>query len=66
MPPRTRKLLKELKAWCDQEHGRQAEVARYLKLPRQAISNWFGERSWPTGEQVLAIQEFLGKQKHSK
>ncbi|HTD15320.1 MAG TPA: helix-turn-helix transcriptional regulator [Chthoniobacterales bacterium] len=66
MPPRTQTLLKELKTWCDQKHGRQVEVARYLKLPPQAINNWFGKRSEPTGEQVLAIQEFLRKQKHSK
>ena len=59
VPPRTEQLLRELKAWCDQKHGRQSEIARYLGVPRQAINNWFGGRNWPTGEQVLAIQEFL-------
>jgi hypothetical protein len=64
MPRGTEKVLDELKTWCFENHGRQ--VVRYLNLPRQALANWFGERNWPIGEQVLVIQGFLAKQKGEK
>ena len=62
-PSRVTRLVSELKAWSDEQHGRQSELARYLGISRQAINNWFGGRSGPTAEQALAIQEFLAKQK---
>jgi hypothetical protein len=67
MPPRIDKLLQELKLWCDEHHGRKAEVARFLGLPRQAVSNWFGSRErYPTAEQALAIQEFLAQKRRER
>jgi len=60
MPPRTERLLKELKEWCDvRGYGAKAEAARAIGVKRQAVSDWFSARQEPTGEQVLAIQEFL-------
>jgi hypothetical protein len=61
-------LLSEAEAWCDQERGRRTQLARYLNVGLPAISTWFAEyrkprpAKQPTGEQVLAIQEFLAKQ----
>jgi hypothetical protein len=57
----TKKLLKELKAWCDEPgtRGRRVEVANFLGTPRQTITNWFNGRQQPTGEQALVILKFL-------
>jgi transcriptional regulator with XRE-family HTH domain len=63
MPPRTQKVLDSLKAWCDQGRGRQSEVADVIGTTRQAINHWFAGRQQPTAEQILAVQEFLAKQR---
>ena len=66
---RVRRLLAEAKLWCDQERGRRAKLARIIGVSPQAISGWFREaerkhpRKQPTGEQVLALAEFLTKAK---
>ena len=57
---RIRQLLAELKAWCDQKHGRRVEAAAFLGVKPSAVSDWFYERKHHTGEQALAIQELLG------
>ena len=61
MPPRTQKILDELKAWCDEERGRRTEASRALGVTTQAITDWFGKRRQPTAEQILAVQEFLAQ-----
>ena len=68
MPPRTEKLLAEIKAWCDQERGRQSELARFLGTSRQAVSDWFKpeKKKSPTAEQALAMLEFLKQQRTRK
>jgi transcriptional regulator with XRE-family HTH domain len=58
-PPRTEKFLAEVKEFCDQKLGRRSELARFLGEPRQTITNLLNGRSSPTGEQVLAIHDFL-------
>lgn len=59
----TNDLLVKLREWCEQEHGRKSEVARYLGIPAQALSNMFRatDPQQPTGEQALMIQAFLKK-----
>jgi hypothetical protein len=61
MAQETKKLLMELKAWCDEPgtKGRRVEVAKFLGTPRQTITNWFKGRQQPTGEQALAVLKFL-------
>ena len=66
MPPKTQKLLDDLKEWCDQERGRRLAIAELLGLSRQAITNWFSGRQQPTSEQILTVQEFLAKQRRAK
>jgi DNA-binding transcriptional regulator YiaG len=64
--PRIRKLLNELQQWCSQEWGRQAEVARVLGVFPQTVSAWFADQKQPTGEQALAILEFLKAQRRRR
>jgi plasmid maintenance system antidote protein VapI len=59
MPQRTAKLLLMLKLWADQQRGRRAEIARYLGMPRQVVTDILNGRQNPTSEQALAIQEYL-------
>jgi hypothetical protein len=64
MPPRTEKLLAELKSWCTDQsgrtiRGRNAEAGRAAGTTRQAVNDWFAGKRQPTAEQALAILEFL-------
>ena len=64
--PEVIRLLDELKAWCEEQHGRQVEVARVLGLNRQRISDWFALRTLPSLGTGLRIQSFLRTQKQKK
>ena len=64
--PRMQKLLAELRQWCDQQHGRQTEVARYLGVRPSTVNDWFTGRKQAMGEQALAIQEFLKAQRRRR
>jgi len=66
MPTETKKLLEELKAWCDEERGRRVQVAHLLDTSRQTLANWFAARQEPTGEQALVVFKFLEEQKRQK
>jgi hypothetical protein len=66
MSERTRELLEALKAWCDLEYGRRAEAARAIGTTRQTVSDWFAGRKQLTGEQALAAQAFLAKQRRRR
>jgi hypothetical protein len=67
MGSETKKLFKELKAWCDEPgtRGRRVEVAKLLGTSRQTITNWLRGRQQPTGEQALRVLKFL-KEKQMK
>jgi DNA-binding transcriptional regulator YiaG len=58
----TKKLLQEVKAWCEQQHGRQSELARRFRITPQSVSNWFAGTQELTGEQALALQLLLKKE----
>jgi DNA-binding transcriptional regulator YiaG len=45
-----------------EERGRRSEFARLVGIERQAVTDWLAGRQEPTGEQVLALVEFLEKQ----
>jgi hypothetical protein len=55
--------LDELRDWCAAEHGRQARVARELKVEphvsRDLVNDWLFERKKPSLEQYFALQTFL-------
>jgi transcriptional regulator with XRE-family HTH domain len=56
---RTRKLLENLRVWCDQEYGRRVQIARLAGVTPQAVSNWFAGRHQPTAEAALVLLEFM-------
>ena len=71
VPARTEKILAELKAWCTDNsgnaiRGRNVEVAKAAETTRQAVNDWFSGRRNPTAEQILAVQEFLQKERRSR
>ena len=66
MAERTKKLLSELQTWCNREYGRRSEAARVLGVSPQAVTNWFAGRQELTGEQALALHEFLGEARESE
>jgi hypothetical protein len=65
--PELEKLMGELKAWCDAERGRQAQVSRELpvepKVSRYLVNDWIFGRKRPSLDQYLALQAFLKKQR---
>jgi hypothetical protein len=63
MPPRTQKLINELKDWCDSEYGLRSNVAREIGIAPQALWNWFAGVQQPTAEQILHVQELLKNRK---
>jgi hypothetical protein len=62
-PALVRFALAGLRAWCDQERGRRALVAKELGLERQVVTNWLAGRQQPTAEQVLHLLEFLNRRR---
>ena len=54
-------LLDRLRTYCESGYGRQTEVSREIKVSRQRINDWLAGRVKPTGEQTLALLEFLSK-----
>ena len=64
----TDELISKLRKWCEKEEGRKKRVAEYLKIPPSALSNMFRAKKpqQPTGEQALAILNFLKKQQRRK
>jgi hypothetical protein len=61
--PEVAKLLNELREWCEQEHGRQTEVAQILGVDHRRLYDWFSGRISPTLAVGLRIQAFLASQK---
>jgi hypothetical protein len=65
--PELKKLLAELKAWCDAKHGRQAQLPRELnvepRVSRHLVNDWLFQRKKPNLEQYFALQAFFRKQR---
>lgn len=61
MPPRTQKILNDLKEWCDRERGRRREIAKVADVTTQAVTDWFAGRRQPTAEQILAVLDFFAQ-----
>lgn len=60
--PEVTRLLDDLKAWCDQEYGRQSEIARFLGVDRKRINDWLARRTEPSLGMGLRILRFLQTQ----
>lgn len=50
-----------LRAYCDGQRGRQAELARHLGCTRQTVHDWLTGRWQPAHEATLAILRWLPK-----
>jgi transcriptional regulator with XRE-family HTH domain len=61
MGERVQKFLQELQAWCQEERGRQQQIADIAGTTKQTVSNWLAKRQEPTAEQLLAVLEFLDR-----
>jgi hypothetical protein len=59
MGQRTAQLLKMLRTWCEQERGRQTQVAKILEVGPSTVADWLSGRRQFTGEQSLKVQDFL-------
>lgn len=71
MPPEEPKkeseiLIDELRAWCEEQYGRQAEVAEKIGVSRQVISDWLHGRAVPSFDNGLKLQRFLKKGRRTK
>jgi hypothetical protein len=56
----TKPLIDELRSWCKEKRGRQREVSQALGVSDSTVSDWFHNRKKMTGDQVIAVQTFLG------
>ena len=71
MPPQEPKkeseiLIDELRAWCEEEYGRRAEVAERIGVSRQVISDWLHGRAVPSLDNGLKLQAFLKKRRRAR
>lgn len=68
MTVRVERLLNEVREYCKQARGRQVQLANYLKIPRQRLSEWLkaDPDKHPTAEQALAMQEFLAQKRRER
>jgi hypothetical protein len=66
--PRTKRLIAELRKWCDQKYGRRSEMARLLGVPVSLFHNWLSipPHRTPDLDQGFAIEDFLKKQRKGK
>jgi DNA-binding XRE family transcriptional regulator len=66
MPKESEILLAELKAWCEEQYGRRAEVAETIGVSRQVVTDWLHGRGVPNLDNGLKLQRFLKKQRRSR
>lgn len=59
MAERAAQLLEILRSWCREKRGRQTQVARIVGVKPASVSDWLSGRRQFTGEQSLAVREFL-------
>ena len=63
--PELRKFMEQLKQWCSEERGRQAQLAQEFAVPRQLVNDWITLRKKPGLDKYFALQSFLNKQLRS-
>jgi transcriptional regulator with XRE-family HTH domain len=67
MPPEELdKLMAELKTWCGEKYGRQAEVASALGVSKGLVTNWLAGRRAPSLKQFFNLQRFLEAQRKQR
>jgi DNA-binding XRE family transcriptional regulator len=66
MHARTQQLVDELRNWCSKGYGRQSAAAKAIGISRQALNLWLKGTQGPSGEQALALLDFLADQRTKK
>ena len=61
--PELEKLLNELRAWCAEERGRQAQIAGLLEVSRGLVNDWLTGRREPGTNEYLTLRAFLKRQR---
>jgi transcriptional regulator with XRE-family HTH domain len=61
--PELEKLLNELRDWCAEERGRQAQIAESLDVSRGLVNDWLTGRREPGTNEYLALRAFLKRQR---
>jgi transcriptional regulator with XRE-family HTH domain len=64
--PEIEKTISELKAWCSEERGRQIEIARFLDVSRQLVTDWLSRKANPMAHTLFEIRDFLKAQRGRK
>jgi transcriptional regulator with XRE-family HTH domain len=60
------KLIAQLRAWCQDGYGRQAQVAEALGVSRAAVTDWLKGNAIPGYDTGMALQAFLKKARRAK
>lgn len=60
---RTSDFISEVKAWVESSGMTQRELAKKLGVSYQLITEWFAGRKFPVGEEILHLQELMGRRK---
>jgi hypothetical protein len=64
--PKFQEIVDDLKAWCDQEAGREALAGKVIGVEGETVKNWLRGEQQPTSEQIILVQQFLAKQENWK
>jgi hypothetical protein len=60
--PEVRRLLSDLKKWCDGERGRKTTIARAIGVDRRRVTDWLRGRVLPSLAMGLRVRAFLEAQ----
>lgn len=65
-PERTRRLITEVVAWIRANHIKQKDLAATLGMSPQQLNNILKDRTDPTGEQTLHLEELIKQQQRRR
>lgn len=66
MGERTERLVSEVREWTKAHNIKTKEIAEWLEMTPQGVTEIFGGRNQPTGEQALAMLELLNRWKRGQ
>jgi hypothetical protein len=62
--PKSQGVVDDLRAWCDQEAGREALAGKVIGVERETVKNWITGQQQPSSKEIILVQEFLAKQEN--
>ena len=65
-PERTRRLIAEVEGWRRADRIKQKDLAATLGMTPQQLNDVLKDRTQPTGEQVLHLQEIIRTKPHRR